>query len=291
MATELTLQVLCDNQAGPGLLAEHGWSCWLDDGQAPLLFDAGSGTGLLSNAARLSVDLQRCQHLLLSHGHWDHSGGLAQLPEALLSRVHGHPDCLRPRVSRHAGKPVRQIGMPRDLACRLGPLGHWGSEPIRFSASLGSSGTIPRLYPIEDAGGPFFWDEAGEEPDPIPDEQSLWLATPAGLVVVLGCGHAGLVNTVQHLLTLTGLPRLAGVIGGLHLLHASEARLAFTCQWLRHWAPDFLYLGHCSGEQVIPRLAQALPDTEVRTTRAGDLYRFALHPCPSPTASTAPHRP
>ena len=291
MATELTLQVLCNNQARPGLQAEHGWSCWLDDGQAPLLFDAGSGIGLLSNAARLGVDLQRCQHLLLSHGHWDHSGGLAALPDALLSRVQGHPDCLRPRVSRHAGKPVRQIGMPADLANRLGPLAHWGSEPIRFSAGMGSSGVIARRHAIEDSGGPFFWDEAGEAPDPIPDDQALWLATPAGLVVVLGCCHAGLVNTVQHLLSLTGLPRLAGVIGGLHLLHASEERLAFTRHWLRHWAPDFLYLGHCTGEQVIPDLAAALPGSQVRPIQAGDRYRFALCPCPHPLPAAKPHRP
>ncbi|GAA4499896.1 MBL fold metallo-hydrolase [Pseudaeromonas paramecii] len=291
MATELTLQVLCNNQAHPGLQAEHGWSCWLDDGQSPLLFDAGAGIGLQSNAARLGVDLQRCQHLLLSHGHWDHSGGLASLPDALLSRVQGHPDCLRPRVSRHVGKPVRQIGMPADLASRLGPLAHWGAEPLRFSDSMGSSGVIARPHTIEDSGGPFFWDEAGEAPDPIPDDQALWLATPAGLVVVLGCCHAGLVNTVQHLLSLTGLPRLAGVIGGLHLLHASQERLAFTRRWLGHWAPDFLCLGHCSGDPVIPYLAAALPTTQVRPIQAGDRYRFALRPCPLPPPSNEPHRP
>ena len=291
MTTELTLQVLCNNQARPDLLAEHGWSCWLDDGQAPLLFDAGAGIGLQSNAARLGVDLQRCQHLLLSHGHWDHSGGLATLPDALLSRVWGHPDCLRPRVSRHPGKPVRQIGMPADLARRLAPLGHWQSTPVRFSAGMGSSGAIPRSHAIEDSGGPFFWDEAGQQADPIPDDQALWLATPQGLVVVLGCCHAGLVNTVQHLLTLTGLPRLAGVIGGLHLLHASQERLAFTRRWLRHWAPDFLCLGHCSGDPVIPYLAAALPNTQVRAIQAGDQYRFALRPCLVPPTTNDPHRP
>lgn len=281
MITELNLQVLCDNQARPGLVAEHGWSCWLDDGQTPLLFDAGSGTGLLANAASLGLDLTTCRHILLSHGHWDHSGGLTALPDALLSRVQGHPDCLRPRVSRHAGKPVRQIGMPAALASQLAPLGQWQTQPLRFSAGMGSSGAIPRQHAIEDSGGPFFWDDAGRQPDPIPDDQALWLATPAGLVVILGCCHAGLVNTVQHLLNLTGLPRLAGVIGGLHLLHAGEERLAFTCHWLRHWAPDFLYLGHCTGEQVIPRIAAALPETVVRTTQAGDHYRFELIPLPT----------
>lgn len=280
MTTELILQVLCDNQANPDLLAEHGWSCWLDDGQAPLLFDTGSGASLLTNAHALGVDLTLARRIVLSHGHWDHSGGLATLPEALLCRVQGHPDCLRPRVSRHAGKPVRQIGMPAELARRLGPQGQWQSVPLRFSASMGSSGAIPRRHAIEDTGGPFFWDEAGQQADPIPDDQALWLATPAGLVVVLGCCHAGLVNTVQHLLDLTGLPRLAGVIGGLHLLHANEERLAFTCHWLRHWAPDFLYLGHCTGESVIPQLAAAVPETELRITQAGQSYRLALRPLP-----------
>jgi 7,8-dihydropterin-6-yl-methyl-4-(beta-D-ribofuranosyl)aminobenzene 5'-phosphate synthase len=125
--------------------------------------------------------------------------------------------------------------------------------------------------------GPFYLDTEGLRVDPLEDDQALWIQTPAGLVVILGCAHAGVVNTLEYVQSLTGEPRILAVLGGFHLLKASEARLGFTADALRRLAVETLMPCHCSGENEVAFLRSHLGD-RVRPLAAGG--QFLLEPFP-----------
>ena len=239
------ITTIADNVSDRGLTAEHGLSFLIQAGCESIVFDIGQSEAVFSNAAmRINPEMM----------------------------VYYHPDATLTRFSLHPGKPVKEISMPP--ACRKALL-HHSSElrhPVtgtcRIASGIGITGEIPRLTPFEDTGGPFFLDSAGNEPDRIRDDQALWLETPSGLVIVLGCCHSGLVNTVEYIRKTSRIQRVRGIIGGMHLLHASEARLAATAEKLREWAPEFIVPCHCTGAGAIEFMRSRLGDA-IRTGCAG----------------------
>lgn len=140
----------------------------------------------------------------------------------------------------------------------------WTNEPTRIADHIGVTGPIPRNTTFEDVGGPFFLDPECSTPDWIVDDQALWIETPKGLVVVLGCAHAGVVNTLDYVVSLLGITRVRAIIGGMHLLHANEERLHKTARALNRYGVEILALCHCTGDAAMSRLASACPDGFVR---------------------------
>ena len=274
MSCRFELTVICDNHAKNELLSEHGLSFYILADGLTILFDTGSGETLLPNAMKLGIDLAKCSHLVLSHGHYDHSGGVAQvLAKNTYCSVIAHPFILSDRYSRHADRPVKRIGMPVNERAVLQQL-----DPVRLHCSpvascisdyIGITGFIPRTHVFEDTGGPFYLDETGQFADLIPDDQALWINTPQGLVVILGCCHSGVSNTVEYIRQLNDGASVAGIIGGLHLLHASAERLEQTIIYLKKLKPQFIYAGYCTGDDVIVKLRQNLRDTAVGQFFAG----------------------
>ena len=146
---------------------------------------------------------------------------------------------------------------------------HCFSGVLLLSENIGITGSVPRTYLFEDTGGPFYLDEAGQLVDLLPDDQALWINTPQGLVIVLGCCHSGVVNTVEYIRQLNDGAGIAGIIGGLHLLHPSAERLKQTIAYLKKLKPQFIYAGHCTGDDVIVMLRENLRDTAVGQFHAG----------------------
>lgn len=270
--SEAAMTILVDNNAGFGCTGEHGFALWIETGGKSLLLDTGQGGALAGNANALGVDLGAAEALILSHGHYDHTGAiplvLGAAPEAF---VYCHPGVTEPRYSIRDGQ-ARDIRMPMPSMRSLNALPpdrlRWSSEPVRLGPGCGLSGTIPRRTDFEDAGGPFFFDPHGHRPDPIADDLALWLATDKGLVVCVGCCHAGLINTLTHLRAVTGEERITAIIGGLHLGSASRERLDKTVQALREMKPGLVVPCHCTGEDAIAHLRDHL-DCPVRTGYAG----------------------
>jgi 7,8-dihydropterin-6-yl-methyl-4-(beta-D-ribofuranosyl)aminobenzene 5'-phosphate synthase len=260
---DIRIKILVDNNAGAGLVEEHGFSVWLEVSGHRILFDTGQGKALAPNAIQLECDLSLVDTLVLSHGHYDHGGAVSQvLRMAPASRLFCHAGSFLPRYSIRPGEAPRTISLPLpDTEASLGLPGNraqWVNEPRQIIPDVGISGPIPRVHTWEDTGGPFFLDQEGHHPDPIKDDMAIWMKTDRGLLIITGCCHSGLVNTVKHIRSVTGVGAVFGIIGGLHLLNASRQRLEATCAALREWNPAFVIPCHCTGEGAIAFLSAEL---------------------------------
>jgi 7,8-dihydropterin-6-yl-methyl-4-(beta-D-ribofuranosyl)aminobenzene 5'-phosphate synthase len=123
----------------------------------------------------------------------------------------------------------------------------WTYGPTEVAEAVHVTGKIPRRNDFEDAGGPFYCDESCTKADRLPDDQALYVETPAGTVVALGCAHAGVVNTLDYIAQLTGRDRIYAVLGGMHLVRASQQRLEATAEALERYRVQKVGTAHCTG--------------------------------------------
>jgi 7,8-dihydropterin-6-yl-methyl-4-(beta-D-ribofuranosyl)aminobenzene 5'-phosphate synthase len=148
------------------------------------------------------------------------------------------------------------------------------AAPVEVIPGLWTTGEVPRSNDFEDSGGDFYAGPGGERPDPLLDDLSLFFLSEAGLVVILGCAHAGLINILRHCIALTG-ERVHAVIGGLHLLHASEERMVKTINALDAIGVNWLAPNHCTGDAALAAIRTAFPG-RVLEMHAGQSLRFPL---------------
>ncbi|MDD2315747.1 MAG: MBL fold metallo-hydrolase [Desulfobacterales bacterium] len=269
--------ILVDNQAAQGLTAEHGLSLWIEAGFLRILFDTGQGAALPVNAEKLEISLDQADILVLSHGHYDHAGGLSHVLKVNRKiSVYCHPKAVKLRCSVRGGS-ARFIQMPDEaiVALNKAPLSnmHWVEQPVMISPDIGITGPIPRNTNFEDTGGPFFLDPEGRLADSIIDDQALWINTLEGIVVCVGCCHAGLINTLNYVRRLSGVSAIRAVIGGFHLVSADENRMAQTILALRSLHPEKLIPCHCTGEKALRELEKAF-EGRVLSAEAGRAFHF-----------------
>jgi 7,8-dihydropterin-6-yl-methyl-4-(beta-D-ribofuranosyl)aminobenzene 5'-phosphate synthase len=249
------------------MCGEHGLAFWIEAGAEQVLFDTGQTPEvLLRNADRLGIDLTAADAVVLSHGHYDHTGGLGEILRSTDGvRVFIHPGALARRFSRRRDGTVQEVGIPPEINEDF-LRAHTASLNFSCGATLvtkgcWATGEVPRLNAYEDTGGDFFFDAACNRPDPIPDDQALFFDTRDGLVVVLGCGHAGVVNTLRYVQLLSSGRPIHAVMGGMHLINASEGRVAQTVETLREFDLGLLAPAHCTGARAQSRLWWEFQDT------------------------------
>ncbi len=278
MIDQLRITVLVENTVGlPGLLGEHGLSFWIEADERPLLFDTGQGLALAHNADQLGIDLARAEAVVLSHGHYDHTGGLAaSLRRFSNAKVHAHPAAFDPKYGKWPGRPAREIGAPcRDIEQIRESVGalELSAESTEILPDIHTTGEVPRRTDFEDTGGPFFLDPEGQTPDRLLDDQALWLRTGQGIVVLLGCAHSGLVNTLDTVKRLSGDEEIHAVLGGMHLLTASQDRLDKSADALQLHGVSVIGPAHCTGRAATIFLWKRFPDRCVECM-AGSRFEF-----------------
>jgi 7,8-dihydropterin-6-yl-methyl-4-(beta-D-ribofuranosyl)aminobenzene 5'-phosphate synthase len=276
-ASPIAITILVDNQGGPGLTTEHGFSLWIEADGRHILFDTGQGPALPMNARTLGVDLRQTDMVVLSHGHYDHTGGIPHvLHVAPNAHVYCHPGVVQPRYSLRNGSP-KPAHMPSESMAALDRLPekhlHWTSEAARLSENIGLTGPIPRQTTFEDTGGAFFLDPEARHADPIEDDLALWIKTDQGLVVCVGCCHAGIINTLTHIKRLSGVAPIRAVIGGLHLLNADSRRLNHTLAAMKTIPIETVIPCHCTGGRATDEL-EAVMGVKTRRSSSGTTHHF-----------------
>ncbi len=250
----LQIAIVCENTVGRPISAcgEHGFSCLLKTSTGSWLFDTGSGATLLENLAVLGYDAHQVDGVILSHGHYDHCGGLLPLLKVIGPRpVYAHSQIFSERFWQGEHEH-RDISLPhkRSELESAGARFDFLDVLTELGPELYFSGLIPRLFPLE-AGDPHLVQRSKDSKewvvDDFPDDAALAIETPKGLVILLGCAHAGLANTVEHFRNKLGNPRVHAIIGGTHLGPASDEQFSLTVDYLMQLDFDRLGVSHCTG--------------------------------------------
>ena len=262
---QLTITTLADNCLGHpettarGLLGEHGLSLLINYKGQYLLFDTGTGATIIENAKILNVNWNFLDAIVLSHAHPDHTGGLKKVLEATGKvKVYTHPDIFKPKFVMVPGKEPRYNGLPeaKEVYEKFGAQFALTYNRIDIAEGISIVGPINRKKPTDDSVMPNRYIKDGIKmiPDPFTDEQALVIKTAWGLLIVSGCAHNGLINTIEQVSEIMGEGRIFGLVGGLHLHDYPEIKLSKLANWLMDQGIRIIYCSHCTGMETITRL-------------------------------------
>ncbi|MBN1368388.1 MAG: MBL fold metallo-hydrolase [Dehalococcoidales bacterium] len=258
----LRITTLCENTAGKGnLLGEWGLSFLLETGTVPILFDTGQTVSAVYNADSLHIDLSKVSNIVLSHGHYDHTGGLREMLRRIGKKVEiiAHPDVWQTKYAGNTDDTARYIGIPfsRNELESIGARFKLTREPVHITENIMTTGEVPMVTDFEQVDSGLFIRENGcWKPDEILDDQAIVVRTEVGLVVILGCAHRGMINTIYHAQKLMGVEKIYAVVGGSHLMGVSEERLWQTIDTIRKLDIQKIGLCHCTDLPAISLLAQ-----------------------------------
>jgi 7,8-dihydropterin-6-yl-methyl-4-(beta-D-ribofuranosyl)aminobenzene 5'-phosphate synthase len=258
MIHDLKITALIDNKDNPqknNLHTEHGLSFWIEADDIKILFDTGRSDLLMHNAKVLDIDISKADYLILSHGHYDHTGGVtACINTNRTMSVICHADIYISRYSRQPDSSMKYIGISEENSQALNQNKNRITlidTPYFINDNIGITGPIPRIKRYENTGGHFYRYIKGIAKDLIIDDLAIWIKTEKGLCIITGCCHSGIVNTLSYINKLEPHQPIIAILGGFHLLNASNERLKNTAKYLNSCQPEQFHAFHCTGNRAI----------------------------------------
>ncbi len=259
----IKITVLSENSATTGFLAEWGLSILIEVDGHRYLLDTSQSFTAVHNAQLLGIDLATVEKVILSHGHYDHTGGLLEvLRRTGPIDIIAHPDIWEAKYAVY-GEYRRYIGIPfsREQLEGLGACFHLSRQPVWLDERTVTSGEIPMTTEYEAPDARLCVREGDSfRPDPFADDLAVAIKSQEGLVIVLGCGHRGMINTIRHFQEITGEERVHTIVGGTHLIAASPEWLAQASEDLRRIGVGRIGVSHCTGLPASCWLAGEFPE-------------------------------
>jgi len=278
---ETRITILCDNSISrSGFVGEHGFSCLIERGDEKYLFDTGPGRSLPLNLKTADMDLAGLNRVFISHGHYDHTGGLLWATQQMdRIEVVAHPAVFSRHMVMDPGapdRPTRYIGSPASRE------------------DLERSGAVFRLMDHTEEAAPGVWFVTGIDRDPdkapkdprlvvpegngfvqdfIEDDASLLIETGGPPVLVLGCAHAGVLNILQYVREKMGIDRLRAILGGTHLMFYGPEDLPRVMEEFEGFSIDLVGVSHCTGFQAAVKLSNHFGD-RFAVAAAGRVFGF-----------------
>jgi 7,8-dihydropterin-6-yl-methyl-4-(beta-D-ribofuranosyl)aminobenzene 5'-phosphate synthase len=291
---EVEIRVLTDsNVQVRRAIGEAGFAALVtvrydDMSEFQFLFDTAGGTPALEHNVGLmkeqvNRDLSKIELIILSHGHWDHVAGVLKVLDMIGSPVPVlcHPDALLHKIFTEKSGRKHEIGIHEyysesELEARTKIIR--AAEPYKVTDGVTTTGVVPRKNSFEKLTGNLLkiTTERGGKvvADTIEDDLSVAFHMKDGNVVLLtGCCHSGVVNTVEHAVHVTGSSSITSIVGGLHLLDASKERLAFTVESLRQYPLSTIGACHCTGLRGRAALMYAFEDA-FKDVGATSVFKF-----------------
>lgn len=262
----ITVSILTDNSATEGFDSEHGLSLFIEHADSHIIFDTGNSNIFLENAKKLDIPiLDISTAVVLSHGHWDHGNGLRFLPRKTLI---AHPAVCTERFRKKDNSYIGINLTQAELETQFSVM--WSKQPQTISDNIIFLGEIPRVTRFESQQTPFITAQNTE--DFVPDDSGIVIIHNNSLIIISGCAHAGICNTILHAQHITGIKEIAAIIGGFHL-HTVDATTIHTLDFLKQQTMSHIYPSHCTGKDVAELLQEI---TRVSPTYAGMKIRFPL---------------
>jgi 7,8-dihydropterin-6-yl-methyl-4-(beta-D-ribofuranosyl)aminobenzene 5'-phosphate synthase len=267
MLMSLKITTLVENEKGENsaLYNAHGISFLIEDENDVFLFDTGQHDLFIKNAEELGLDLTRISNVIISHNHWDHTGGLRHLINKYgMQNIIVHETFFKEKFALE-GIKLEYLGMNYNETSLL----KTGSKLIKVTDDItylnenvfiagnfkkyNNYETINKRFYIKEKTGEFIVDE-------FKDEIAVGIKTNKGLVILLGCAHPGVINMIKHIICKTGIEDIYCVLGGTHLVEADDFRINKTIKVIKDMNIKYVGFSHCTGKKAISMFINELPN-------------------------------